>query len=208
MNAIESTNKSVDTGISQKELFVGLLGEDNNAAASVLSQIGMDRLYNMSLSELKEIESLGHDNAIRIYSAFNLIRQFMSERDKPLIVKGTSDILEILKDMKYLEQEHLDVLFLNNVNAVIRRKNIFKGTVNSINVHPRDIFREAYRLNAHSIIIAHNHPSGFSTPSDEDVEFTKVVAEAGKSFNLQLVDHLVIGKYDSTSIRKLYPHIF
>lgn len=208
MNAIESTNKSVDTGISQKELFVGLLGEDDTSAASVLSKIGMDRLYNMSLSELKEIESLGDVNAIRIYSAFNLIRQFMSERDKPLIVKGTSDILEILKDMKYLEQEHLDVLFLNNVNAVIRRKNIFKGTVNSINVHPRDIFREAYRLNAHSIIIAHNHPSGFSTPSDEDVEFTKVVAEAGKSFNLQLVDHLVIGKYDSTSIRKLYPHIF
>lgn len=208
MNAIESTNKSVDTGISQKELFVGLLGEDDTAAASVLSQIGMDRLYNMSLSELKEIGSLGDVNALRIYSAFNLIRQFMSERDKPLIVKGTSDILEILKDMKYLEQEHLDVLFLNNVNSVIRRKNIFKGTVNSINVHPRDIFREAYRLNAHSIIIAHNHPSGFSTPSDEDVEFTKVVAEAGKSFNLQLVDHLVIGKYDSTSIRKLYPHIF
>lgn len=208
MNAIESTNKSVDTGISQKELFVGLLGEDDTAAASVLSQIGMDRLYNMSLSELKEIGSLGDVNALRIYSAFNLIRQFMSERDKPLVVKGTSDILEILKDMKYLEQEHLDVLFLNNVNAVIRRKNIFKGTVNSINVHPRDIFREAYRLNAHSIIIAHNHPSGFSTPSDEDVEFTKVVAEAGKSFNLQLVDHLVIGKYDSTSIRKLYPHIF
>lgn len=208
MNAIESTNKSVDTGISQKELFVGLLGEDDTAAASVLSQIGMDRLYNMSLSELKEIGSLGDVNALRIYSAFNLIRQFMSERDKPLIVKGTSDILDILKDMKYLEQEHLDVLFLNNVNSVIRRKNIFKGTVNSINVHPRDIFREAYRLNAHSIIIAHNHPSGFSTPSDEDVEFTKVVAEAGKSFNLQLVDHLVIGKYDSTSIRKLYPHIF
>lgn len=208
MNAIESTNKSVDTGISQKELFVGLLGEDDTSAASVLSKIGMDRLYNMSLSELKEIESLGHINAVRIYSAFNLIRQFMSERDKPLIVKGTSDILEILKDMKYLEQEHLDVLFLNNVNAVIRRKNIFKGTVNSINVHPRDIFREAYRLNAHSIIIAHNHPSGFSTPSDEDVEFTKVVAEAGKSFNLQLIDHLVIGKYDSTSIRKLYPQIF
>lgn len=208
MNAIESTNKSVDTGISQKELFVGLLGEDDTSAASVLSQIGMDRLYNMSLSELKEIGSLGDVNALRIYSAFNLIRQFMSERDKPLIVKGTSDILEILKDMKYLEQEHLDVLFLNNVNSVIRRKNIFKGTVNSINVHPRDIFREAYRLNAHSIIIAHNHPSGFSTPSDEDVEFTKVVAEAGKSFNLQLVDHLVIGKYDSTSIRKLYPHIF
>lgn len=208
MNAIESTNKSVDTGISQKELFVGLLGEDDTSAASVLSQIGMDRLYNMSLSELKEIGSLGDVNALRIYSAFNLIRQFMSERDKPLIVKGTSDILEILKDMKYLEQEHLDVLFLNNVNSVIRRKNIFKGTVNSINVHPRDIFREAYRLNAHSIIIAHNHPSGFSTPSDEDVEFTKVVAEAGKSFNLQLVDHLVIGKYDSTSIRKLYPNIF
>lgn len=208
MNAIESTNKSVDTGISQKELFVGLLGEDDTAAASVLSQIGMDRLYNMSLSELKEIGSLGDVNALRIYSAFNLIRHFMSERDKPLIVKGTSDILEILKDMKYLEQEHLDVLFLNNVNSVIRRKNIFKGTVNSINVHPRDIFREAYRLNAHSIIIAHNHPSGFSTPSDEDVEFTKVVAEAGKSFNLQLVDHLVIGKYDSTSIRKLYPNIF
>lgn len=208
MNAIESTNKSVDTGISQKELFVGLLGEDDTSAASVLSQIGMDRLYNMSLSELKEIGSLGEVNALRIYSAFNLIRQFMSERDKPLVVKGTSDILEILKDMKYLEQEHLDVLFLNNVNAVIRRKNIFKGTVNSINVHPRDIFREAYRLNAHSIIIAHNHPSGFSTPSDEDVEFTKVVAKAGKSFNLQLVDHLVIGKYDSTSIRKLYPQIF
>lgn len=208
MNAIESTNKSVDTGISQKELFVGLLGEDDTSAASVLSQIGMDRLYNMSLSELKEIGSLGDVNALRIYSAFNLIRQFMSERDKPLVVKGTSDILEILKDMKYLEQEHLDVLFLNNVNSVIRRKNIFKGTVNSINVHPRDIFREAYRLNAHSIIIAHNHPSGFSTPSDEDVEFTKVVAEAGKSFNLQLVDHLVIGKYDSTSIRKLYPNIF
>lgn len=76
---------------------------------------------------------------------------------------------------------------------MISRKNIFKGSLNSSIVHPREVFKEAVRLSTASVIVAHNHPSGDPTPSREDIDVTKRLASTGKMLGIELLDHVVIG---------------
>lgn len=91
------------------------------------------------------------------------------------------------------EQEAFAVLYLNAKNIVIDARTLFIGTVNGANVHPRDIFREAVRHNAVSLIVGHNHPSGDVRPSREDVLLTKRLQEAAKIIGVNFLDHIILG---------------
>jgi DNA repair protein RadC len=103
------------------------------------------------------------------------------------------------------EQEHFVVLALNVRNGMIGAEVIAKGTVHSVEVSPRDVFRYAVRTNAAGIVIAHNHPSGDCTPSDEDVALTERLVEVGKTLGIPVVDHVVVcdTSFCSMSERKL-----
>lgn len=90
-------------------------------------------------------------------------------------------------------QEHMMVFLVNAKNRITHYETISIGTLNQTIVHPRDVFRSAITHNAASIILAHNHPSGDNAPSDEDVEVTKRMAEAGKIIGIPLLDHVIVG---------------
>lgn len=159
-----------------------------------LSGLGVDRLATLSIEELKKFQGIGEASAKRINSAFGLafkIRKF--SKKESFTIRSPQDAADYFSDLEQMEQEYLDAIYLNTKNAVISRKNIFKGTLNSSIVHPREIFKEAVRLNAASVIVAHNHPSGDPTPSREDIDVTKRLASCGKMIGVDLLDHIIIG---------------
>lgn len=92
-------------------------------------------------------------------------------------------------------EEHVYMLCLNNRNVLTAVMDISYGTVNSSLLHPREVFQKALLANAVSIILMHNHPSGDANPSKEDIDTTKRIAEAGKVVGVEVLDHIVIGRY-------------
>ena len=82
------------------------------------------------------------------------------------------------------------------------------GTLNNTLISNREIFKVAVKSNASSIIVAHNHPSGDVTPSDDDVRYTKDIIEAGRTLGIQVLDHIIVSDEEGKSIRSCYPHIF
>lgn len=104
--------------------------------------------------------------------------------------------------LQYADRENLIVLILNTKNAVTNINTVSTGSLNSSIVHPREVFKPAILGNGASIIIAHNHPSGDPTPSNEDINVTKRICEAGKILGIELLDHIIIGDDTYISLKE------
>lgn len=107
-----------------------------------------------------------------------------------------------MEDFRHQEQEHLMLLLLDNKNNLLGEKLMFTGTVNASIISPREIYLEALRYHAVSIILLHNHPSGDPTPSDADRRMTRKIREAGSFLDIPLIDHIVIGDKKYVSFRE------
>jgi DNA repair protein RadC len=105
-------------------------------------------------------------------------------------------------EMGLLEQEHLRTVLLDTKNHVMRVANVYTGSLNTAVVRVGEVFREAIRANCASIIVVHNHPSGDPTPSPEDVQVTEMMVEAGKLLDIEVLDHLVIGRNRYVSLKE------
>jgi DNA repair protein RadC len=116
-----------------------------------------------------------------------------------------SDVVAQLRELGLhtKEQENFVVILMNARQKVLSAKIVAIGTVSKVEVHPRDVFREAIRLNAHSIIIAHNHPSGGTEPSEADVTLTERLVSAGQVVGIPIVDHVIISRYGHTSFAEM-----
>ena len=107
------------------------------------------------------------------------------------------------------EQEHFVAIYLDKQNNLIDHKILFTGTLDRSVVHPRDIFREAVKVSASRIILAHNHPSGSISPSQADIETTEALIEAGKMMGIFILDHLIVARGGGySSIREYRPDMF
>lgn len=105
--------------------------------------------------------------------------------------------------MRYLPREEFHVLLLDTRNRIIKSVRISQGGLAAAVIHPRDIFREAVKANAASIVLVHNHPSGDSSPSQADIESTRKFAELGKMMGIPVLDHVIIGAESSSSFSRL-----
>lgn len=114
-------------------------------------------------------------------------------------IKSPDDVARICADIANLAQETFHVLMLNAKNCLINRHVVSIGLVDASLVHPREVFRPAIAENASVIVLAHNHPSGDSTPSAEDIKVTKQLIEAGKIVDITVQDHVIIGREHETS---------
>lgn len=182
-------------GTSLQNILAILIGpKAEPSLTGQLASLGINRLSDLSIEELKKFRGIGDVAAKRIVSAFGLANQIRKyKKEDEYIVRSPEDAARYFNDLEGLQQEHFEVIFLNTKNVVIGRKNIFKGSLNASIVHPRETFKEAIRLSAASIIVCHNHPSGNASPSREDLEVTKRLAEVGKICGIELLDHVVIG---------------
>ena len=99
----------------------------------------------------------------------------------------------VMDEMRYLTKEHFRIAILDTKNQILSIENISIGTLNASIVHPRDVFKIAIKRNANSIILIHNHPSGDTTPSNEDINITNRLIDAGNLVGIKVLDHIIIG---------------
>ncbi len=109
-------------------------------------------------------------------------------------LQSTADILPLLRDIATKRQEHFVVLSLDSERRLIKKRVVFIGTVNAVIAHPREVYAGAIADGASSIIVAHNHPSGDPTPSEQDVAATEQLKAAGKILGIRLVEHLIVAR--------------
>lgn len=164
---------------------------------------GLNGLFTASAEELMEIKGVKAAKATQIMALCALYKRFKEFNKEEHKISKPQDAADLLMDEMYmLNQEVLVLLMLNTKNVVIGKKQIFKGTLNSSLVHPREVFREALKKSAHSIIISHNHPSGDPTPSNEDVNITLRIKECGNLMGIELIDHIIIGDKKFISMKE------
>lgn len=138
---------------------------------------------------------------MRILCGIELGRRLYGLNDKEkILVRNSAEAYELLKGISKKKQEHIISLFLNSRFEVLEKRVICIGSLDGVSVLPRDIIIPALELNASSVIMAHNHPSGDPTPSREDVAITNRIKEGLELVGLNLLDHIVIGKNEWKSI--------
>ena len=164
---------------------------------------GLDKLHHCSILEMQQVRGIGRAKAIQIKAAIELGRRLASRTpiDKPQI-QSPDDAAEYLQfEMGVLEQEHLRTMLLETRNRLLKIAEVYRGTLNSSQIRVGEVFRDAVRIGAAAIIVAHNHPSGDPTPSPEDVAVTKILVEAGSLLDIELLDHLIIGRNCFVSLK-------
>lgn len=117
-------------------------------------------------------------------------------------VSGPEDVFRLCRSMIGYKQEVFRVLLLTTRNHVFRKLNVSKGSLSAAIVHPRDVFRDAVRLNAAAVILVHNHPSGVPKPSKEDEVITTRIQQAGTLLGIEVLDHIIMAKAGCISMRE------
>ena len=187
-------------------LRTGLKGENVlDMSKRLLREFGdLDGIARASYEDLCEKDGISMAKACQLLAGIELGRRVSSPdpRDLPTI-NQPGDIAALFSAwMAYLEREELHVVLMNTKNQVIDTSKLYEGTVNSALVRPAEVFAGALKRNCPAIAVVHNHPSGDPTPSDEDIETTSKLAEAGDLLEVELVDHIVIGHGKSLSMRE------
>lgn len=172
----------------------------------LLSELeGLDGVLSATFNDIISIKGIKNGKASQILALSELFRRFKTLKAMKKDVKVTSpkDLADLLSgEMNDLNQEVLKVVLLNTKNVIIGSKDIFKGSLNTSIVHPREIFKQAINKDSASIIICHNHPSGDPTPSKEDINITLRIKECGNIIGIQLLDHIIIGKNKFVSLKE------
>ena len=164
---------------------------------------GLNGLFKASAKELMELKGVKEAKATQILAMCELYKRFKVSELTQIKISKPSDVAKlVLDELRMLRQEVLILINLDTKNKVISKKEIFKGGLNSSLVHPREIFKEAVKDSAASIIICHNHPSGVPTPSRDDINITTRLKECGKMMGIELLDHLIIGDNRFISLKE------
>lgn len=174
-------------------------------AKAAISKFGsLKKTLEASSVELREVPGLGPTNIVGILLFQSLQERYAKETlEKKLSLNSPLEIASYVKAKIGKEkQEHFIIMFFNTRNELIY-SDISVGTINASLVHPREVFSEAIAQHASHIVVAHNHPSGDPTPSDEDILTTRRLVEAGKIIGINLVDHLVVSISGHASFREL-----
>ncbi|GAB4546547.1 MAG: DNA repair protein RadC [Anaerolineales bacterium] len=187
-------------------LRVGVKGENAVQVGQRLLQKfgGISGLHRASMKELMAQHAMGEAKAAQIKAAIELGRRLTLESPAERVsITSPADAAALLQyEMSALEQEHLRVILLDRRNRVLEIVEVYKGSVNSSQVRVGEVFKDAVRINASALIVAHNHPSGDPTPSPDDAAVTRAIAQAGKLLDIDVLDHLVIGQGKWVSLKE------
>jgi len=157
---------------------------------------GLSGLHRAPFEELCNQHGIGKAKAAQIMAAIELGYRLArdSPEERPTINSPADAAALVACEMSALEQEHLKVILLDTRNRVLDIVEVYKGSVNSSQVHVGELFKPAIRRNAAALIVVHNHPSGDPTPSPDDVAVTRSIVQAGKLLDVDVLDHMVIGQ--------------
>jgi DNA repair protein RadC len=161
-------------------------------------------LFCASVNQLMETEGIGLQEAQKIKATFELTKRIAAycEEDHPKIA-SKDDVTKILAPhMMFLPQEEFRVMLLDAKQKLIRVETVSLGSLDKALVEPRDVFRPAITFNAASLVIVHNHPSGDTQPSEQDVLLTRELCMCGIILGIEVLDHIIIGVRDHVSFRE------
>ncbi|GKU79431.1 DNA repair protein RadC [Paenibacillus sp. L3-i20] len=160
-------------------------------------------LLDVSEQQLVSIKGIGMGKARQLTAMLKLANALTAQTQDQVTIRSPKDAFDFLEpDFRYSTKEHFTCLFLNTKNRVIFKEIISIGSLNAAIVHPREVFRAAIKRCSASLICSHNHPSGDSTPSHEDVELTKRLVSAGEIIGIEVLDHIIIGGNSYVSLKE------
>ena len=198
--------------LSAQEILAVILGRGISGesvmvtAQRLLSQFGsLKGIADASLEELSKVRGIGLAKAAQIRAAFELTNRLEGYQDsgKRETAKTPEDVVALVRSrLKGKKKEYFLALLLDTRNRLIRVAEISVGSLDSSIVHPREVFKEAVAASAASVIFAHNHPSGDPEASEDDLNLTKRLAEAGEIMGIDVLDHVIIGEEKYLSLKR------
>jgi DNA repair protein RadC len=172
----------------------------------------LDNLSRATVPDLCRVKGIGRDKAVTLVAAFTLARRMAQESRQELPLLDTPEAVAILmrEDARSRNVETFQVLLVNTRRRLIGEPvKISDGTLDTILVHPREVFKPAISANAAAIVLTHNHPSGDPTPSEADIKVTRDLIRAGQLLKIEVLDHVILGRKtaerekDYVSLREL-----
>jgi DNA repair protein RadC len=204
--------------LSPAELIAILLrtGMKGCSAIEIARQLvqqykSLDALSRVSLEELKSVKGIGPAKAVTLNAAFTLARIMAKDLqgDAPLLDSPERIADHLREENRQYEVEQFQAVLLNARRKLIRVDKISKGLVDTILIHPREVFRCAIAANASALVLVHNHPTGDPTPSEADIRATRDLIRAGQLLKIEVLDHIILGRRtagngrDYASLREL-----
>jgi DNA repair protein RadC len=204
--------------LSKAELIAILLrtGLKGMSALHVAEQIlhrfrTLEALAGASIEELRMVRGVGRDKAVTLKAAFMLATHMAREiRTEAPLVDTPERVADLLReDFRHTPTESFIAVLVNTRRRLIKIEKLANGTLDTILVHAREVFRAAILANAAAIVLAHNHPSGDPSPSEADIKVTRDLIRAGQLLKIELLDHVILGRAtterarDYASLREL-----
>ena len=195
--------------LSDEELFAilvrtGRAGKNVIELAKEIVKIVSYDINNIDIEKISKVKGIGPTKATEIVACFEIGKRYLKDKKRSIILTP-EEVWKELREFRSSKKEHFIALFLDSRNQTIRREVISIGTINASLVHPREVFEPAIKFSAASIIIAHNHPSNQTDPSENDIDVTKKLISAGKLLDIRVLDHVIVteGSWFSFKEKKL-----
>jgi len=193
--------------LSNSELLAILLRTGKNGknaielATEILKKFNSKNIADAKIEDITKIKGLGTAKACEIVACFELGKRLLKKKKTNLYISPSNVYVE-LKNIRNHKKEHFYVFYLNSRNQEIKKDLVSVGSLNATTAHPREVFEGAIKHSASQIIIAHNHPSGDFTPSNEDILLTKRFVKAGEILGIELIDHVIVSNKGYYSFSK------
>lgn len=199
------------SALSEAELLAILIGTGTKSENAIMlaqrllkASGGLYALARTSPEEIAQIHGIGRAKAAKIIAAlelgFRLTTSALAKRPK---INSAQDVVQLMQDMGTLTQEHVRVMLLDSSQCLISTKTLYIGTVNTAVIRVAEVLREAVIRNSPSFVLIHNHPSGETKPSPEDINLTRALVSAGQLMDIQLTDHVIIAGSEWVSLREM-----
>jgi DNA repair protein RadC len=162
----------------------------------MIHQFGtLHSLAQASVQDLQAINGVGRDKAVTLVAAFTLARKLADElRGESPVLDNPEAVANLMREhTRLLKAETFQVLLLNTRRRLIQQAKISDGTLDTLLVHPREVFKPAIAANAAALVLVHNHPSGDPTPSEADIKVTRDLIRAGQLLKIEVLDHIILG---------------
>lgn len=194
--------------LTDRDLVAVILGTGGEGegvlelAERVTHAVNLRLLPRVPVEELLLVRGLGKARAAQLLAAAEVGSRLWPDGEPAPVLRGPETVFQLTKDIRGANREHFVGFYLNTRNQLLRREVISIGSLNASIVHPREVFTPAIAVSAASLILAHNHPSGDPTPSEEDLAITRRLTEAGRLLGIDILDHVVVARDSYASFKE------
>lgn len=203
----EKLEKYGPNKLTDAELLAIILGTGSKGvnvvelSRRILKKFKGEKLAKANLKELENTFGLGKAKACEIIACFEIGKRLLQGK-KAILILSPKQVWEELKDIRNSKKEHFVVFYLDTRSQLIKKEIISIGILNTNLVHPREVFEPAIKNSVAQVIVAHNHPSGDTEPSEDDLKVTRRLVQAGKILGIEIIDHVIVTKDSFSSLRE------